>query len=227
MPRTPPPSSPSPDADLRESPLVQAAINRTLRDRYDAAAEEIARIVDAAYRVIERTGDVDPRMRDILSEAGLSTQAFYRHFPSKDDLLLVLLEDGRRRLADYLAHRMEKARTPATAIRAWIEGVMAQAIDPQAAARTRPFLTNLGRLTDQHPEAQRASIDAVVDLLSGAIADAVEAGTGASPDPRADALAIYHLTTSAMQTHVLARTTPTQAEVKGLVRFVERALDLV
>lgn len=222
-PRTPPPA---PDADLRESPLVQAAINRTLRDRYDAAAEEIARIVDAAYRVIERTGDVDPRMRDILSEAGLSTQAFYRHFPSKDDLLLVLLDDGRRRLADYLTHRMEKSRTPATAIRAWIDGVLAQAIDPGAAARTRPFLTNLGRLADQHPEAQQASIDVVVDLLAAAIADAVEVGSADSPDPRGDALAIYHLTTSAMQTHVLARTVPSPAEVKALVRFVERALDL-
>ncbi len=223
MPR---PRPTTPDAELRESPLVQAAINRTLRDRYDAAAGEINRIVDAAYRVIERTGDVDPRMRDILSEAGLSTQAFYRHFPSKDDLLLVLLDDGRRRLAEYLAHRMEKARTPATAIRAWIEGVMNQAIDPGAAARTRPFLTNLGRLADQHPEAQQASIDAVVDLLATAIADAVEATLADSPDPRADALAIYHLTTSAMQTHVLARTTPTPAEVRALVRFVDRALDL-
>ncbi|HEU5151386.1 MAG TPA: TetR/AcrR family transcriptional regulator [Iamia sp.] len=223
MPRQP---QPAPDADRHESPLVQAAINRTLRDRYDAAAEEIARIVDAAYRVIERTGDVDPRMRDILSEAGLSTQAFYRHFPSKDDLLLVLLDDGRRRLAEYLEHRMEKTRTPPTAIRAWIEGVMAQAIDPGAAARTRPFLTNLGRLADQHPEAQQASIDAVVDLLEAAITEAVEDALAESPDPRADALAIYHLTTSAMQTHVLARTTPTPAEVKALVRFVDRALDL-
>lgn len=221
-PTTPPPTPPA--EALRERPLVRAAINRTMEDRYTAAADEIARIVEAAYRVIERTGDVDPKMRDILSEAGLSTQAFYRHFPSKDDLLLVLLDDGRRRLADYLGHQMEKATTPTTRIQAWITGVLAQAVDPAAAARTRPFLSNLGRLAEQHPDEQQASVETVVELLTAAIDDAVAAGAAHSTDARADALATYHLVTSAMQTHVLARTSPSKAEIAGYLSYVERAL---
>lgn len=215
-----------PTGDLRERPLVQAAINRTMSARYDVAADEIARIVEAAYKVIERSGTVDPRVRDILSEAGLSTQAFYRHFPSKDDLLLVLLDDGRRRLADYLEHRMEKFTEPADRIRAWVEGVMAQAIDPAAAARTRPFLSNLGRLTEQHPDQQQASIETIVALLAGAIEEAVEAGMAKSPDCPADALSTYHLATSAMTNHVLARTTPTRAETEAIVSFTFRALEI-
>ena len=35
-------------------------------------------------------------MRDILREAKLSTPAFYRHFKSKDELFVMLLDDGRR-----------------------------------------------------------------------------------------------------------------------------------
>jgi AraC-like DNA-binding protein len=78
-------------------PLVQRAINRSLSERYASAAGEVGRIIDATYRVFERTGTFDPRVREILSEAGLSTQAFYRHFASKDELLLVVLDDGRHR----------------------------------------------------------------------------------------------------------------------------------
>ncbi len=215
-----------PGDDLHDRPLVQAAINRTVSARYDVAADEIARIVEAAYKVIERSGTVDPRVRDILAEAGLSTQAFYRHFPSKDDLLLVLLDDGRRRLRNYLQHRMEKATDPAARIRAWIEGVMAQAVDPAAAARTRPFISNLGRLTEQHPEQQQESVNTIVALLVAAVEEAMEAGTASSPDPGADALAIYHLTTGTMTSHVLARTTPTQDETDLLVSFALRALDI-
>ncbi len=36
------------------------------------------RIVDATYELIERTGSLDPSLRDILAHTGLSTQAFYR-----------------------------------------------------------------------------------------------------------------------------------------------------
>jgi len=38
---------------------------------------------------------------------------------------------------------------------AWIEGVLAQASRPDAAARTRPFVANQDRLSDAFPEEQR------------------------------------------------------------------------
>src|SRR5207237_8753121 len=115
------------------------------------------RIVDSTSGLIARTGSVDPPLRDVLRETGLSTQAFYRYFQSKDELLLLLLDDGRRQLLGYLEHRVDRAATPEAGLRAWIEGVLAQADDPQAAARTRPFLANQDRLAEPLPEAQQAS----------------------------------------------------------------------
>jgi AcrR family transcriptional regulator len=213
-----------PAEDLRERPLVQAAITRSLSHRYDAAASEVGRLVEAAYRVIERTGSVDPRMREILTEAGLSTQAFYRHFPSKDDLMLVLLDDGGRRLGDYLNHQMAKATTARGRIRAWIEGVLAQAVDADAAARTRPFLANLARLAERYPESQQAAIDNAVAPLAAALRDAVKAGEAKTSDPAADARAIYHLAMGDMESHVLARTSPTKREINHVVSFALRAV---
>jgi AcrR family transcriptional regulator len=215
---------PSPPDRLTDRPLVDRAINRTVADRYAAAAAEIERIIEATYRVIERTGSVDPSMREILREAGLSTQVFYRHFRSKDELMLVLLDDGRRRLADYLRHRMDKAAGPLATIGAWIEGTLAQAADPQAASRTRPFIANLGHLQEQYPDEHRESVQVLVRLLEEAIVDAVEAGAARSENPHADATAIYHMTEGSMELHLRERSTPDPDEVTHLVAFALRAL---
>jgi AcrR family transcriptional regulator len=174
--------------------------------------------------VIERTGSVDPPIREILREAGLSTQAFYRHFQSKDELMLVLLDDGRRRLADYLRHKMESAGDPVGAIGAWIEGTLAQATDPQAASRTRPFVANLGHLQEHYPDEHRESVQVLVSLLEEAIVEAADAGHITPAEAHADALSVYHLAQGSMEFHLRERSTPQPEEVAHLVAFALRGL---
>ncbi|MGR6999734.1 TetR/AcrR family transcriptional regulator [Yinghuangia aomiensis] len=141
-----------PDGARLPEGLVREAVQRPLAARWAVYAEEVQRLVDATYRVVERTGSLDPTVREILRESGLSNQAFYRHFRSKDELLVALLDDGRRRMADYLRHRIAAAPDSAGRVRAWIEGVLAQAGDPVAAARTRPFLAHQDRLAEPVPD---------------------------------------------------------------------------
>jgi AcrR family transcriptional regulator len=207
-----------------DQPLVQQAIDRAVAERYRAAADDVERIIEATYRVVERQGTVDPRVRDILEEAGLSTEAFYRHFAGKDALLVVLVADGRHRLAGYLEHQMAKAPDPLGAVRSWIEGVLTQAVDPQAAARTRPFVASLPRLAESFPAELEASVAALVRLLERAVAAAAAAGQCDSADPERDAAAVYQLAISVMEAHLLARTSPDAAEVEHLVRFSLRGL---
>src|SRR5207253_3243172 len=101
----------------------------------------------------------------------LSTQGFYRYFESKDELLLLLLDDGRRRLLGYLDHRMAGASRRDGKVRAWVEGVLAQASRPEARTRTLPFVANEDRLAATFPAEQQASVDALVDLLVSAGVD--------------------------------------------------------
>ena len=213
-----------PSTSYTDRPLVDRAINRTMAARYAAAAAEIEKIVEATYRVIARTGSVDPPMREILREAGVSTQVFYRHFPSKDELMLLILDDGRRRLADYLRHKMERAGDPVGAIGAWIEGTLAQAADHEAASRTRPFIANLGHLQERYPDEHRESVQVLVQLVEEVIAEATAAGQLTSADPHADALAIYHLAQGSMEFHLRERSAPPPDEVAHLVAFALRAL---
>ena len=202
--------------DLAET-FARRAIERSTAERQASYVEEIRLLVDATFRLIEKTGSFDPPLRDILKTSGLSTQAFYKHFRSKDELLLVLLDDGRRRLLGYLQHRMDKAATPAGKVRAWIEGVLAQAADENAARRTKPFVANQDRLADRFPSEQQASFDLLLELLAEPLA-----GTGAPRDRRTtkrDAEVIYHATFGALRAHLFRGSRPGSAEVDHLVQF--------
>jgi len=192
--------------------IADRAIERTVAERREEYVQEIQRILEATYRVIGRTGQLDPSLRDVLKEAKLSTQGFYRYFQSKDELLLLLLDDGRRQLVGYLEHRMARVTTTEERIRAWVEGVLAQASRPDAASRTLPFMTNEDRLAALFPEEHQASIDALVDVLRAATLD------------RADAVAIYHVAFGALHA-ALRRGDPVgKDEAEHLVRFCLRGI---
>jgi AcrR family transcriptional regulator len=198
-------------------PIERAVAARTLQDRADVYADEVRRLVDAAYAVMRRTGSVDPRVVDIVEAAGLSNQAFYRHFRGKDELLLAVLEDGQRRLVATLERRMARATRGAGEVQAWIEGVLEQARNPEAAANTRPFALNGARLTERYPEATASQREQVVAPLR----DAVEAAGG---DRDRDANVIYYLTMGRAEDAIARGTAPTDADVAHTVTFASRAL---
>ncbi len=199
--------------------LAGRAVERTVAGRRTEFETEMRRIVESTFSLIQRTGSLDPSMRDILAEAGISTQAFYRYFASKDELMLVLLDEGRRRLMDTLERRMRRADTPADRLRAWIEGVLAQATNPAASARTRPWVLSERHLSASFPEEQQSSVDLLVALLHEPIR-----GLRRGSDEQVAALAtmVYRLTFATLGAHLVAGTKPTKDGVSQLVSFCLR-----
>jgi AcrR family transcriptional regulator len=192
-------------------PVEARVADRALAARREAYTAEVRRLIDAAFDVMRSTGDIDPQVREIVKTAGLSNQAFYRHFPSKDACLLAVLAEGHRRLVDYLRRRVARATDPAAAVSAWIEGVMAQARDPRAADATRPFAVNGARLADRFPDDLVASRDELVDTL----APAVEALGGT----RRQASFVCDLALARMNDAITHRRRPPRPEVADLVAF--------
>jgi AcrR family transcriptional regulator len=186
--------------------VEHAVAARTLRDRSDAYADEIRRLLDATYAVMRRTGELDPRVSDIVREAGLSNQAFYRHFRTKDELLVAVLADGQRRLVATLDEHLRATAPGRGRVRAWVEVVLAQARRPAAAANTRPFAINGLRLADRYPTEWEASRDELLASLRTAIEDA-------DGDPDAAPL-VYHLAMGTMQDSLVRRTPPDDEEVQ-------------
>ena len=155
-----------------EPPVAERVASRTLSVRSEAYADEVRRLVAAGYAVMRRTGTLDPRVQDIVREAGLSNQAFYRHFRGKDELLVAILDDGQRQLLTYLEHRMAGAEPAAARVRAWVAGVMEQARNRAAADNTRPFAINNARLAARDP---KRDADAIYHLAIGCMNDALVA----------------------------------------------------
>jgi AcrR family transcriptional regulator len=186
--------------------------------------EEHARqFVDAAFRVAAAAGDAEPPVRSILREAGLSRQAFYRCFESKDDLMAAVLAEGRRILADYLTGRMSVARTPEEKVRAWVTGVMRQAQAASAAERTRPFIVSPPKAihSTEDPMATERQLS---HMLADAIAAGDDDGSWESSDPATDALIIHDFVFSSMRRHLSRDERPSRETTQRLADFALRGL---
>jgi AcrR family transcriptional regulator len=206
------------------SEVQQRTIDRSLRGRREIAASEIRRLVEAALVLIQRTGDLEPRVSEIVREAGLHNQAFYRHFRSKHELLVAVLDDGIALLAGYLAHRMESARDPKARVRAWIRGLLEQALSADAAAATRPFALARGRLADAYPEEVRESDRQLIALLRNAIEEGVEAGDFPNADPDRDSEYLYLLAMGWLNARLADPRTTAREDARALEGFAMAGL---
>jgi AcrR family transcriptional regulator len=192
---------------------------RALARRGAHYAGEVRALLDAALEVMRRCGTAArPRVADIVTAAGLSNEAFYRHFRSKDALVAALMEDGAERLCGYLSHQMAKEPSPEGKVRRWVEGVLSQATDEETAATTLAVMWNAQSVGEGFL-AGPSSVDGLLAaLLRGPYAEL------GSADPDLDASLAAHATVGRLADHLWRRAAPTDAEVDHVVRFCLRTV---
>jgi AcrR family transcriptional regulator len=156
------------------------------------------------------------KVTDIVAAAGLSNDAFYRHFASKDVLVAAILEDGTQRLKSYLAHQMAKESTAEGQVRQWVEGVLSQAADEDGAATTLAVLWNAGTVST--PAEGAAASEPLSTLLRDPFAEL------GSPAPDLDASLIAHAIVGKLSDFLWQSVHPTRAETDHLVAFTLRAV---
>jgi AcrR family transcriptional regulator len=82
------------------------------------------RILSAASRLFSESGVRATGVDTLIASAGVAKATFYRHFPSKDDLIVAWLEDPRTRWFEGVRARAEaKASTPAEVIPAFFDAL--------------------------------------------------------------------------------------------------------
>src|SRR6266850_7492820 len=97
-----------------------------------ARAEAEARsLIEAALAVLRHRGAAGLTVAEVLAEAGLSTRAFYRHFASKDELLLALFDADTEAVRSRVEAAIESAPDPEAALVAWIDQQLALAYTPR------------------------------------------------------------------------------------------------
>ena len=169
-------------------------VERSLARRRQKYEDEVARLREAAFQVMREQDTADPSVNDILAAAGLATSAFYRHFPTKSDLLLTLLQSAHELTRDHLVRRVGAHDDPRDRVTAWVRS-MFNLLGTEALVRAnRPFLLAHPRLLEQFPQEILAGFDALTAPLAQAITDArraagLDVGTAAD-DAR---LAMQHV----------------------------------
>jgi len=188
----------------------------TLAKRGADYRDEVRRLLDAALEIMGKHGTTArARVADIVTAAGVSNDTFYRHFPSKDSLVVALLEDGTDRLASYISHQMGKEVTPERKVQRWVEGVLSQTRE-EVAATTLAVLWNgssvgIGGTAGRH--------NASVPLAALLHDPFTELG---STTPELDASLVAHATLGKMADYLWARKRPARDEIQRIVEFCLR-----
>jgi len=194
-------------------PMNRSAAQEGLARREAAYAEEVRRLLDAALDVMRRCGTTSrPRVADIVAAAGLSNDAFYRHFRSKDALVAALVDDGALRLRSYLDHQIAKAATPEQKVRTWVEGVMSQA-EGEVAATTLAVIWNGDSVTGGTAPGRQAASAAAGVLLQAPFAEL------GSARPELDAALVAHAVFGRLAELLWSGTHADTDEVDHLVAF--------
>jgi AcrR family transcriptional regulator len=190
--------------------------------KYRAEKEAIMR---AAYELIQRNGSKETSVHDVLRETGYSTRAFYRHFRSKDELVLEMYRTDCDRVTEKLVAAVAAAATPLDALEAWIDQNLAVVYDARrlrhAVVLSSPEVASAEGFAQVSLEGLAAHRAPLVQLLR----DGKRTGAFPNAEPEADAFAIQAVVAAHARTRLLHAPGLTRAEARAhTVALFRRAL---
>lgn len=193
--------------------------------RYDDGTERDM-LLDAAVQLLKRSRDVEPSVMDILAETGLSTRSFYRHFESKEALLVGLVHREAERVAEDMDRAIANAAGPAAAVEAWLDRLLDTFFEPARARRsallTTPSASAAYLLTDELAQIRWVLSRPLADVLRAGH----DSGAVASTNPDADAVSAFALA-AVLSRSSHAGLADREAVRTQVVRFAWPALGLV
>lgn len=162
-------------------------------------AEQVRVMLDAARTLIAAKGD-EFTTQDLVTEAGVALQTFYRYFSSKDELLLAVIGDAMADACERWAAAAAEMPDPLERVRFLLTTTFERLEgDPQSTAMSRFVVSTRWRLHRQFPKELAEAEKPFVDLVRTEVNAAVKAGLINPPDPEWDSWfltelvrAVYH-----------------------------------
>ncbi|MGP0030326.1 MAG: TetR/AcrR family transcriptional regulator [Acidimicrobiales bacterium] len=154
--------------------------------RPDPGADPRARILAAGRRLIV-TKAADFTTQDVIGEAGVALQTFYRYFGSKDQLLLALIGDL---ISEHCALLVESARRltdPLARLEMYVRTTLTPLRDPDRITAAQFITAEHWRLHQTCPAEVWAATQPMSDLLRAELEAGSSAGTLAPRNPERDA----------------------------------------
>jgi AcrR family transcriptional regulator len=176
------------------SPMMQRSRSRSL--------EQAQTIIDAGRRLMERKGDFTTQ--ELVKEAGVALQTFYRYFESKDQLLVAVLADliG----SQTRAHEVQASeiRDPVARLRFYVTWPVYTLDQSDAFGGARSITAEHWRLQQLFPD-DIAQVDRpLVELIARTLTEGCASGTLSPGDPEHDAWLIVDLMRSVYHHYAFA-----------------------
>jgi AcrR family transcriptional regulator len=179
---------PTPSWALRaaeQSPSVQRSRVRSVQRAHQ--------IVQAARRLVATKGS-SFTTQDLVKEAGIAVQTFYKHFAGKDQVILAVIEDLVLDTCTDLQQRARELPDPVARLRFYITSVVRSVgVHTHGDPGPRFITTEHWRLHRLHPEELAHATRPFTDLLLPEIHAAMQAGLLDPPDPQYDAWLVNQL----------------------------------
>ncbi|MCU1457613.1 MAG: putative TetR family transcriptional regulator [Actinomycetia bacterium] len=205
--------------------LSEHVVDRSVQPARDRAEQEVRSLIAAAHAVLRRSGGSGLTVADVLAEAGLSTRAFYRHFASKDELVLAVFEREQESATTRLMAKIDAAADPRAALAAWVDETLALAYEPRRAGRTQVLWSEGARLRAEFPTEFDAIVGGLLEPLVAILRAGAADGEFPLTDPEADAASIHAVVWNAVQRKLDGAPVPTRAATRAqLLRFCLGAL---
>ncbi|AHC26940.2 TetR family transcriptional regulator [Mycolicibacterium neoaurum] len=151
-------------------------------------------MVEATFACLAEPHDGPIPVAAILSRAGVSSRAFYRHFQSKDELFLAMLDDVTERLAVLLdAIAAGAGIAPLDRLRAWLDQMFTLAMDSDLHRYLAVLDCDEMRSAKGYREARERSRSRRESSLSDILAAGLADGSFPLAEPESDAIAIAAL----------------------------------
>jgi AcrR family transcriptional regulator len=195
--------------------IAERAAERSVRDARARAEAEVRAFIEAGLDVLRERGAAGLTVAEVLARAGRSTRAFYRHFESKDELLLAIYEHDAQASVTGLRDHIESAGAPRAALDAWIEATLRLAYEEPRARRTRVLASEGKRLQAEHPSEFGAILDAQLEPLVETLERGRADGTFPHADPRPDAATVHAIVWALVEDELRGHATMTAAEAKA------------
>jgi AcrR family transcriptional regulator len=145
----------------------------------------------AAAQELSRTGDFT--VKQVADRANVALQTFYRHFGSKDELILAVLEEniiaGQESIRNAASHYTD----PLSRLAAVIQAPLSMPVSDQDPVNYRFQARERTRLSEEYPAEVEGVLSPYRDILIEYISDAAEAGVVFPVDIVRDADMILHL----------------------------------
>lgn len=161
-------------------------------------------MLDAARRLIDAKGD-EFTTQELVAEAGVALQTFYRYFASKDELLLAVIGDTMTEACERWAEIAAELPDPLARLRFYIT-VTLERLDgaDDDAATARFIVSTRWRLHRNYAKELAEAEKPFVELLRGEVAAAIEAGLLKPPDPDWDPWFLAELARSVFHFYAFA-----------------------